>query len=225
MTVGELLTHGGWAMAPIYLCSIVALMIFVRKALDFRAQRLGDLSWFESVLGALEAAKISEARQRAEQASHPVGRVIVAMLAVAERRPDRVEAEAQRAGSLELQHLERNLGALSFIAQVAPLLGLLGTVFGMVELFMGLQGTGATSVDAALLASGIWKALLTTAAGLVVAVPALAAYSYLNSRTDSFRLVLRDSIERVLTTLPAAGQAEDEVCSEPKLLREAADAI
>lgn len=225
MTVGELLTHGGWAMAPIYLCSVLALMIFIRKVLDFRAQRLGDLSWFEAVLESIKGEELSDARQRAQEAAHPVGRVVVAMLAVAERRPDRVEAEAQRTGSLELQRLEKHLGALSFIAQAAPLLGLLGTVIGMVELFMSLQGTGAASVDAALLASGIWKALLTTAAGLVVAVPALAAYSYLNSRTDHFRLILRDSVERVLTMLPAPEQPEDEALSRPKLIREAADAI
>lgn len=212
-------------MAPIYLCSVLALMIFIRKALDFRAQRLGDLAWFDAVLESIGKAQLTDARRRAKDAAHPIGRVVVAMLAVVERRPDRVEAEAMRAGSLELQQLEKHLGALSFIAQAAPLLGLLGTVLGMVELFMSLQGTGAASVDAALLASGIWKALLTTAAGLVVAVPALAAYSYLNSRTDSFRLVLRDSIERVLTMLPVPDQAETQIAPGPKLLKEAADAI
>ena len=72
-------------------------------------------------------------------------------------------------GSLELQQYERGLSLISFIAQVAPLLGLLGTVFGMVEMFYGLQKAGLANVDAAALSSGIWKALLTTAAGLIVA--------------------------------------------------------
>ncbi len=73
----------------------------------------------------------------------------------------------------EIQRLEKNLALLSFIAQVAPLLGLLGTVLGMVDLFIGLQGSGLSNVDVSALSSGIWKALLTTAAGLMVAVPTL----------------------------------------------------
>lgn len=224
MTVGELLINGGWAMAPIYLCSAVATAIFCKKLLEYRARRLYEMSWLESVLDALRSRDLVEARNRADDTPHPAGPVVVSMLEVLERRPDRVEAEARRVGSIELQQLEKHVGGLSFIAQAAPLLGLLGTVIGMVELFMGLQGTGLATVDAALLASGIWKALLTTAAGLMVAVPALAAYTYLNSRTDRFRLVLQDSIERVLTALP--GPDDDRGGRiKPKLVEKTADAV
>ncbi|WP_199589849.1 MotA/TolQ/ExbB proton channel family protein [Lujinxingia litoralis] len=212
-------------MAPIYACSALMVAIFAKKALEFRAQRLGQVQWMSPVLDALSDGEVSDARGLAREAAHPVGRVIDAMLATFEKRPDRVEAEAARCGGQELQRLEKHVGALSFIAQVAPLLGLLGTVIGMVELFMGLQGAGAAMVDAQLLASGIWKALLTTAAGLMVAVPALAAYTYLNSRTDTFRLTLSDAISQVLTALP---QPEDDTGAKrpvPTLVREAADAV
>ncbi len=202
MTIGELLTYGGWAMVPLYLCSAVALAIFCKKILEFRARRLQEVDWLDEVLQELEDRRFHEADERADKTANPAGRVVQSMLEVRRRRPDRVEAEARRVGSLELQKLETNVGGLSFVAQAAPLLGLLGTVLGMVQLFMGLQGTATATVDAALLASGIWQALLTTAAGLTIAVPALAAYSYLNSRTDRFRLVLGDTIERVLTALP-----------------------
>lgn len=224
MTVGELLINGGWAMVPIYLCSALALAVFCRKALEFRAEKLSDVDWLEGVVESIENSEIDDAREQAKKASHPVGRVVVAMLGILRKRPDRIEAEARRVGSLELQRLEKHVGLLSFIAQAAPLLGLLGTVLGMVELFMSLQGTGASNVDAALLASGIWKALLTTAAGLMVAVPALAAYSYLNSRTDNFRLVLRDAIERVLTAFPTT-DGDGQKHPRPQLVHEAADAI
>lgn len=223
MTVGELVVNGGWAMVPIYLCSAVAVAIFFKKIMEFRSRRLGDISWLGGVLEALENSEIDEARRRARQAQHPVGPVVDTMLDTLKRRPDRVEAEAKRVGSLQLQQLEKNVGGLSFVAQAAPLLGLLGTVIGMVELFMSLQGTGTAAVDAALLASGIWKALLTTAAGLTVAVPALAAYAYLNSRTDRFRLTLQDAIERVLTALP--GPEEPVEKPRPRVVEEAADAI
>jgi biopolymer transport protein ExbB len=222
MTLGELLMNGGWAMAPIYLCSVVALAIFFKKILEFRAVRLFDLAWLDEVVSHLDASDLDLAREVSRKSDHPVGRIIDGMLETFARRPERVEAEAVRVGSLELQQLEKNLGALSFIAQAAPLLGLLGTVLGMVELFMALQGTGMSSVDAAMLSAGIWKALLTTAAGLMVAVPALAAYSYLNSRTDRFRLCIKDAVTRTINHLPR--QTPDGL-PRPKLVREAADAV
>lgn len=223
MTIGELVINGGWAMVPIYLCSAAAIAIFCKKWLEFRARKLAKTAWLDEVVDALGRAEIEDAAAKADDTDHPIGTVVGAMIEVYEDRPDRVEAEARRVGSLELQKLENHVGGLSFIAQAAPLLGLLGTVIGMVELFMSLQGTGTAAVDAALLASGIWKALLTTAAGLTVAVPALAAYTYLNGRTDRFRLALQDAIERVLTALPNR-TVEDEK-ARPRVVREAADAI
>ncbi len=226
MTVGELLMQGGWPMVPIYLCSAVAVAIFCRKLVQYRAEGLSRTAWLDDVLRSLEESRIGDARERVAQTDHPIARVVGVMLATRDRRPDRVEAEARRAGSLEVQRLEHHVGALSFIAQAAPLLGLLGTVIGMVELFMSLQGAGLTNVDAGLLAAGIWKALLTTAAGLVVAVPTLAAYSYLHSRTDAFRLTLRDAVERVLTALPAPDPTDGLADPpRPQLVREASGGV
>jgi len=195
-------------MAPIYLCSIVAIAIFVRKALELRAARLGDVRWLPEVVRAVEAGDWERVEARCAATPHPASRVIEAATATWRVRPERAEAEGRRVGSLELQRLEKHLGALSFIAQVAPLLGLLGTVIGMVQLFLGLQGAGLGNVDAAMLASGIWKALLTTAAGLIVAVPALAAHTWLTSRTDRLRLLMGDVIEQLLTVAPASASVD-----------------
>lgn len=222
MTLGELLMNGGWAMVPIYLCSAIAFAIFFKKIIEFRSAQLFEMAWLDEVVERLDASDLEQARAISRRSDHAVGRIADKMLETFSRRPDRVEAEAIRVGSLELQGLEKNLGALSFIAQAAPLLGLLGTVLGMVELFMALQGTGMASVDAAMLSAGIWKALLTTAAGLMVAVPALAAYSYLNSRTDRFRLCIKDGITRILNHLPQDGP---EAKPRPTIVREAADAV
>lgn len=211
-------------MVPIYLCSAAAVAIFCKKMLEFRARTLTEVSWVDEVVESLRNDRVDDAKDRASQTVHPAGRVVESMLETMKERPDRIDAEAQRVGSRELQKLEKNVGGLSFIAQAAPLLGLLGTVIGMVQLFMSLQGTATATVDAALLAAGIWKALLTTAAGLTVAVPALAAYTYLNSRTDRFRLVLRDTVERVLTALPAPENGRPRKKS-PELVQETADAV
>lgn len=208
MSVGELLKQGGWMMFPIYLCSIVSLAVFLKKLFELKAARLSEIGWLDGVLTKLKTGDLSGAGSACDASRHPGTRVIKAMLAVLAVRPDRAEAEAQRVGSLEIQRLEKYLALLSFIAQVAPLLGLLGTVLGMVDLFIGLQGAGMTNVDVSQLSSGIWKALLTTAAGLLVAVPTLAGYSYLTAHTDRLRLQLGDTVARVLTEAPAAEKRE-----------------
>lgn len=189
-------------MAPIYACSVAALAVFVRKLSELRRARLGELDWIEPVLADLAAHKLDAARDRLAASTHPAARAMSAAVSVMPRRPDRARAEANRVGSQELQRFETHLGLLSFIAQVAPLLGLLGTVIGMVGLFLDMEHAPAAAADMGRLSSGIWTALLTTAAGLVVAVPTLAGYSYLSARMDGLRLLLHDAIERTLTAAP-----------------------
>ncbi len=203
MRFAELLEKGGWTMAPIYLCSLVAVAVFVKKALEFRAARLNDVGWFDQVLSALKAGEWQKAGGATKNSVHPASRVVSSTITFLHEKPTRAAAEAQRVGSLEIQKLGRNLSLLSFIAQVAPLLGLPGTVLGMVDLFIGLQGTGLASVDVSQLSEGIWKALLTTAAGLLVAVPSLAGHSYLASKTDGLRLQLSDAVQQVMNEAPS----------------------
>jgi biopolymer transport protein ExbB len=210
MSLGELLSKGGWAMLPIYACSVIGLAVFLKKALDLRGARISDLGWLDGVLDAVRQGDLERAGSACARVEHPVSRVLTATLSAMLLSPQRAEAEAVRVGSLEVQRLERHLGVLSFIAQAAPLLGLLGTVLGMVDLFIGLEGAGLATVDVGRLSSGIWKALLTTAAGLLVAVPTLAAYTYLLSRTDQLRLQMRDAVERLLTARVTAGESPEQ---------------
>jgi biopolymer transport protein ExbB len=191
-------------MVPIYACSVVALAVFLRKLFELRRARATDMAWLEPVIRHLEEGDLGAAAAACADTAHPAARAVEAALRVAKRRPDRIEAEATRVGSIQVQRAERHLGLLSFIAQVAPLLGLLGTVVGMVRLFLDLESSPGV-VDAAQLSAGIWQALLTTAAGLIVAVPTLAGYSYLAWRSDAFRLSLHDAVERALTAAPARG--------------------
>lgn len=189
-------------MAPIYLCSVVALAVFLKKLFDLWSARLRDLSWVEPMLQKVRAGQLEAALTETEATRNPAARVARATLRQLGSRPQRAEAEARRVGSLELQRLESQLPLLSFIAEVAPLLGLLGTVLGMVELFVGLQGAGLANVDVGQLSSGIWKALLTTAAGLTVAVPALAAHAWLSQVSERFRLMVGDVVQRILNDAP-----------------------
>ena len=202
MSLGALLLQGGWPMLPIYACSLVALTVFFKKWRELGDRRLRDDSWLAPVLEQLRAGRLQDARSDLEGRDHPAARAIAAALVVVDRRPDRALPEAGRVGTLELIRLERHLGLLSFVARVAPLLGLLGTVVGMVGLFLDLEGAGQMGVDVSRLSSGIWTALLTTAAGLAVAVPTLAAHSYLSARADHIRLLMLDAVDRAITSLP-----------------------
>jgi biopolymer transport protein ExbB len=207
MRWADLVVTAGWLMAPIGLCSVVATAVFLKKLSDFRALRLRDWAWLSAVLADVEAGAGARAQADLQKTPNPAAGVLAEVLAVLADRPSRVEAEARRAGSQAVQGLEAYLALLAFIAQAAPLLGLLGTVVGMVELFLGLEGAGLRDVDTSLLSAGIWKALLTTAAGLGVAVPTLAGHAYLASRVDTFRLALLDAVERLITAAAPRGEA------------------
>jgi biopolymer transport protein ExbB len=198
----QLLQQGGWMMVPIYGCSLLALVVVLRKTLEFRRCRTSQLEWFESAVDSVEAHDFAHARLLCSQTSHPAAPVVAGMIRALRERPERIEAEAQRIGDEEIARLERGLGLLAFVAEVAPLLGLLGTVVGMVDLFMSMQGASQGAVAMAALSSGIWKALLTTAAGLAVAVPALAANSYFVSRIDALRSRLDGIVSAILFVAP-----------------------
>ncbi|MCX4242478.1 MotA/TolQ/ExbB proton channel family protein [Paraliomyxa miuraensis] len=198
MSMRELLEQGGLAMYPIYGCSMLALAIFVHKLIELRQAGLHRVGWLDGVLAHVRADDYGAAQDACRGPRHPGARVVQAVCRALDKRPEQAESEAKRVGSLELQRLERRLGMLSLLAQIAPLLGLLGTVLGMVDLFMGLQGIEQANLAISDLASGIWKALLTTAAGLTVAVPTLAAHVYLSTRVDDLRLQLGDMVARVL---------------------------
>jgi biopolymer transport protein ExbB len=197
-SIGALLQQAGWTMAPLYVCSVLALLVGARKALDLRAARLKDDSWVQPTLNALNEGAAMRAVELARKSGHPAGRVAATLIEALEHNPAQAEAETQRVGMEEVAVLERNQRPLALIAEVAPLLGLLGTVVGMVELFQGISAQQASgSMIMSALSGGIWKALLTTAAGLTIAVPTLAAHAYFSSRIDRFRVQLTSIVQRV----------------------------
>lgn len=209
MTIWELFQQVGWTMVPIYLCSLFVVAVAVRKWLDFRAAALDDTAWFEETVRHIEAGDRSGAERHAREAQHPAGRVISGLLRAAEENPEAVDAETQRLGLEQAASLEKNLRPLSLTAEIAPLLGLLGTVVGMVELFMGIEMQSSGAMGMATLSGGIWKALLTTAAGLTVAVPALAVHAWFSSLVDRFKLQMTSMVQRMRYAIGVEGRVVD----------------
>jgi len=192
----------------ILLFSVIAFAVFAERAAYFyRASiRLGE--FLSGLANLIQRRNFAEALHECAGTPGPVARVIHAAIIRHEAPRNELKEIVQEAGQLEMTNLERNLGLLATIALIAPLVGLLGTVTGLIETFVTISSHGgvASTTD---LSGGIYQSLLTTAAGLVVAIPAFAAYSYLSSRVNAFmRDMERGGIE-VVSLITACRDSED----------------
>jgi biopolymer transport protein ExbB len=178
----EIMQSGGWLMVPILLCSIVAAAIAGERLWTLQRGRvlpenLLARTWTALKSGGLDAQKLRELRTGSS-----LGNVFAAGIANHRRGRDLVKQAMEEATDQVSHELERYLTSLGIIAQISPLLGLLGTVWGMIDVFTELMAAGAG--NASLLAGGISKALITTAAGLTVAIPALMFHRFFLRRVD-----------------------------------------
>ncbi len=217
----ELLARGGWVMGVLLLLSLAGVSIVLVKLHQFTRLRIWSRGWLEDVLSSVRSGDPDGALVVARETPGPIARVLT--IAITERQRNDLSAEAvreevQRAGDAEIGSLESNLRGLEVIGSLAPLLGLLGTVLGMIRAFMRLEEAG-TRVDPSLLSGGIWEALLTTAVGIAVAVPAMAALAWFESQVDRVRLRMSDAVTRVLNAPTPERMRGDE--QEQTLLRPA----
>jgi biopolymer transport protein ExbB len=196
LKVFELIVAGGWLMLPIVACSVVALAICLERLMVLRPRKIAPSGllaqvWEMTRSGTLSAEHMSVIRQES-----PLGRIIVAGLNNSRHGREIMKESIQEEASHVVHDMERFLNPLGTIAAITPLLGLLGTVIGMIKVFteIMIQGTG----NAGVLAGGISEALITTAAGLSVAIPALVMHRYFQRRVDSLVLTMeQESIKLV----------------------------
>ncbi|MEA3489812.1 MAG: MotA/TolQ/ExbB proton channel family protein [Candidatus Omnitrophota bacterium] len=185
---------GGLLMWPILICSLIAVAIIMERLYHFYRAKVDVPALLRRVRSLLSEGGIHEAEKLCRGSSGPVARVLAVSLHIRSRSTKEKEKIIARVGSLELRRLEKNLRSLGIIAHISPLLGLLGTVAGMIRAFMKIQELGG-QVDAAVLAGGIWEALLTTAAGLSVAIPAVIAYHYFEGKMDEFSSQMKNAVQ------------------------------
>ncbi len=190
MSVWEFFDKGGICMWPILFCSILMLAIFGERLWRLSRVRLAGEDLAERVARALSTGQMDLARQEASDDDGPLGRVLAAAVEVNPKDRETLETVMIDAQQAEVRSMERYLSTLAAIGNLAPLLGLLGTVMGMIKAFMVIQEMGG-KVNAVVLAGGIWEAMITTAFGLIVAVPDMAAHSYLAGRVDRFHDLLQ----------------------------------
>lgn len=189
----DFMSKGGVLVIPIGLCSVAALALFIERLLFFWQFQKGIKNLQERLTRLIRDAKFSEAMALAASRKNALGRIYFELLSLREH-PDAIQQEAIReAYERESKTLSARLQLLATIGNIAPLLGLLGTITGMIKAFMVIQQAGG-KVDAAALAGGIWEAMLTTALGLAVALPVMMGHSYLVFCVESRESMLKQSI-------------------------------
>ena len=178
----DLLKPGGIVMFPLLLCSVLALAIIIERFWTLRLSRLAPKSTVNELWGWIKRKELNAKKLRELKEAAPIGRILAAGLANAKHGREIMKESIQEEASHVVHEMERFLTALGTVAAIAPLLGLLGTVIGMIKVFAQLELEGAG--NAAALAGGISEALITTAAGLTVAIPALIFHRYFSRRVD-----------------------------------------
>lgn len=191
---------GGVVMYLLGAMSVYALAVVIFKVLQFRKANIFDRSFIEPALREIKQGDRSRATKTLAGINGPIARIMrVTFECVANREMSQKskEAEILRVGSGDIRYLESHLRGLEMTASVAPLMGLLGTVIGMISSFSKLSLSGSR-VDPTILAGGIWEALLTTAGGLMVAIPALAAHYVLDGIIEKVRATMKDVSVQIL---------------------------
>lgn len=199
MSLWQLIAHGGPIMIPILLCSILSLSLVIEKFFYFSSLKTDTLKFKQKIFELLKADKITEAVNFCDTDFSPVSKILKAGILKFGGTRDDIKEAMEDVSLFEIPKLEKRLSALATIAHISPLLGLLGTVTGICGSFYTIQIKSASlsPVTPGDLAAGIWEALITTVAGLVVAIPTLLACNYFVHRVNTIVL----EMERTATEL------------------------
>lgn len=194
----DLIQKGGWVMYPILAGSVIGLGLFFERLWVLQRHLINPPDVLQHLLNLIQNGRWSETRVVCQRVNNPLTRIALAMLTVREKSVDRdaIRAAAEESGQREAFFLERGVGALGVVASIEPLLGLLGTVLGMIEAFRQVEIGGVG--DPRLVAGGVWVALITTAVGLAIAIPAYLGYRVLLARVDRLVLDLQNDVAVLL---------------------------
>lgn len=195
----EIVSAGGWLMLPIILCSIAVIAIGIERYWTLSSKKIAPRGLLAQVWGWIKSNELDANRLKDLRQSSELGKILAAGLSNSRHGRDIMKDSIEDAASQVVHDLERYLGALGTIAAVAPLLGLLGTVLGMIKVFTAImmQGTG----NAGVLAGGISEALITTAAGLCVAIPAMILHRFYTRKVDSLVVTMEQEAVKLVDAL------------------------
>ena len=197
--IGEKYTQGGNFMHGLLLASIIGVVFIIERLFTLFRARVNVRHLMGDIIKTMHAEGVDAALKVCERTRGPISAILHSGLLRAGRGPDAVKEAIETAGSIETSFLERGLVAIATVANVAPLLGFLGTVSGMISAFAAIAA--AEQVSAKVVASGIEEALITTATGLMIAIPASIAHSFFVSQIDRFVLEMEESSAELVNEL------------------------
>ena len=195
----EFLKQGGPVMWPLSLCSVLALAIIVERLINLRPVKVLPEDEVEHLGSLISGGLLEQAEDYCERRPGPLTNIVAAALEARSEPPEGIRQVVVDQGRQEVPRLQKYLGVLGTVASVSPLLGLLGTVIGMVKVFAAITAHGVG--DPGVLAGGISEALITTAAGLTVAIPSLIGYRYLRGRVDALVVSMEKEAMKFLEAL------------------------
>jgi biopolymer transport protein ExbB len=206
--VFEIIKAGGWVMWPILVCSVVAMAITIERLWTLQRRRVAPSGLVLQVWQWTREGKLDAKRIQALREGSPLGRLLAT--GILNRHHDRsiMQESIEDVGRLVAHQLERYLNTLGTVASISPLLGLLGTVFGIIRAFAAMTSKGIG--DPAMMAGGISEALVTTAAGLIVAIPAMVFYRYLRGRVDELVLIMEHEAMKLVEVMQGARERDGE---------------
>ena len=195
----EIISAGGWLMLPILLCSVAVIGIGIERFVALNPKKIAPRNLLAQVWGWIKNSQLDAGKIKTLKADSALGQILAAGLANSRHGREVMKDSIQEAANQVIHDMERFVGTLGTIAAVAPLIGLLGTVFGMIEVFSAImqQGVG----NAGVLAGGISKALITTAAGLCVAIPAMMLNRFYARRIDSLAVIMEQDAVKLVDAL------------------------
>lgn len=206
----EFLSKGGVLMIPIGASSIIGLALFLERLWSLQRTKILPARFLEIVSRLLQERRYAEAEALCMQHNNPMASILGAGIRYAGRDRELIKEVMEETGRREIFFMERFSNVLGSISTITPLMGLLGTVVGLIQMFRRLVGGGEAAaqsmVDVSLLAGGIWQALITTAAGLSVAIPIFLAYRYVLSRVDRYAVEIEDVSLKAIELLVQSSQ-------------------
>ena len=202
------MTQGGLLMWLIAFLGLVALVTFLEKFFHYHRAQINAGDFVSGIRNALQRGNIIEAIALCDETPGPVAQVVKAGITNCDRSREDIREAIENTARAEIARLERRLVVIATIAQIAPLIGFLGTVLGMIQMFKVIQEAQLPSPGQ--LAGGVWQALYTTAGGLVIAVPAYIAYNYLVSRVHNLVLDMEKAGNEIINFLTRPATTESE---------------
>jgi biopolymer transport protein ExbB len=197
--VGELIMKGGFIMIPIILLSIFSIYLFIERFLYIRKSTVVDDNLVYNIIGEIRNKKREEALLMTRNDNTALGRILESGLSQPGKTPDDIENYMEATANIEISEMERNTGYLGIIAGIAPMLGFIGTIAGVIKIFYNISL--ADNISIGIIAGGLYQKMICSGTGLIVGVIAYSCYHYLQMMIDRYSIDMQRQVNEVVKSL------------------------